>query len=508
MDKVIKLPSRQGFAETFASGTAPTQLNILDFTIPRDMGNISLSQSYVSIQTEILNDDTQPVNASTFLDVAGGEKINVPNSALVRNCYLRNEKDGLVESIRRQDTLKCGLFGMLGNAEDRKNDLNTLANYNDGRGAKIYTSYYLDRVVENTDPSGSVIDTQETSRNIPRDLKIPLSDIFGVCETDSYDTNARGATDIHLETNMKHLRAQIFGGSEDTTDGFDGATKQGAMGNQNGLAAGATITSVETSLAYGDYGFTFPFFVGEKVLFSATASAGASPVDVPVVIESIKFQEDNTQTPPSSVNNKMNITFSTAAYTNATGAPVNITGILIKAKVDQVLTIQVNKAELVLHKTEEPADEVIEFSTYTSQEDNGNGLQSFNKSYLVEAEANAFMVAMANNGAILPNRTTESYRYAIDNVEQTGNRDVGVGSPLQYDRLQRCLDNQLRVPFRNAQLKFYRNTETQANAYAVPVSMIAETAPITGSHKMVNLSVECTAGLQQVIVYSHMKKSI
>jgi hypothetical protein len=508
MDKVIKLPSRQGFAESFASGTAPTQLNILDFTIPRDMGNVSLAQSYISIQTEILNNDTQPVNASVFLDVAGGEKINVPNSALVKNCYLRNENDGLVESIRRQDTLKCGLFGMLGNAEDRKNDLNTMANYNDGRGAKIYTSYYLDRVVENTDPNGTVVDAQKTSRNIPRDLKIPLSDVFGCCATDSYDTNKYGATDIHLETNMKHLQAQIFGGAEDSTNGFDGATPQGKVVDQYGIAVGASINSVVTEIGYGDYGYTFPFFVGQKVLFTGTASGGASPTNVPVVISSIKFQTDNTTTPPATVNNKLTISFATPAYTNGVAGPVNVTDMKIKAKVDQTLTIQVNKAELVLHTTNEPADEVIEFSTYVSQEDNGNGLTSFNKAYLLEPEANAYMVAMANNGAILPNRTTESYRYAIDNVEQTGNRDVTVASPLQYERLQRCLDNQLGLPFRNAQLKFYRNTETQANAYAVPVSMIADTAPITANNKILNLNIECGAGLQQLIVYSHIVKSI
>jgi len=508
MDKVIKLPSRQGFAETFASGTAPTQLNILDFTIPRDMGNVSLSQSFISIQTEILNDSANPVNASTFLNVAGGEKINIPNSALVRNCYLRNEKDGLVESIRRQDTLKCGLFGMLGNAEDRKNDLNTLANYNDGRGAKVYTSYYLDRVVENTDPNGTIINGQQTSRNIPRDLKIPLSDIFGCCASDSYSTDSRGATDIHLETNMKLLQAQIFGGQEAVTNGFDGATKQGAMVTQMGVAAGASIDNVTTSIAYGDYGYTFPFFVGEEVLFSGNASAGADPADVPVVISSIQFQADNTTSPPSAVNNKLIIKFATAAYTNGNAGPVNVSSILIKAKVDQALTIQVNKAELVLHTTNEPADEVIEFSTYTSQEDNGLGLVNFNKAYPLEPEANAYMVAMLNNNAVLPNRTIESYRYAIDNVEQTGNRDVTVASPMQYERLQRCLNNQLGLAFRNAQLKFYRNDETQANAYQIPVAMIAETCPITASNKMVNLSIDCVAGLQQLIVYSHIVKSI
>ncbi len=508
MDKIIKLPSRQGFAESFLSGTAPTNLNILDFTIPRDMGNVSLSQSYVSIQTEILNNDLDPINASVFLDVAGAEKINVPNSALVRNCYIRNEKDGLIESIRRQDTLKCGLFGMLGNAEDRKNDLNTMANYNDGRGGGIYTSYYLDRVVENTDLNGTVHNTERTSRNIPRDLKIPLSDIFGCCETDSYDTNARGATDIHFETNMKHLQAQMFGGSEDTTTTFDTTTMQGAMVEKTGIGAGGSIAELESAVGYGDFGYTYPFYVGQSVLFSATASGGTSPADVELVIGSIRFQDDNTSNPPSTTTNKVYIKFTTNAYTNATAGAVNLTDILIKSKVDQVMTIQVNKAELVLHTTNEPADELIEFSTYTSQEDNGNGLTSFNKAYILEPEANGFMVAMANNTQILPNRTIESYRYAIDNVEQTGNRDVITESPMQYERLQRCLDNQLGLAFRNAHLKFYRNSEPQATAYAVPVSMIAETCPITSSNKMANISIECTAGLEQLIVYSHIRKSI
>jgi len=508
MDKVIKLPSRQGFSESVVSPAPFKSLNILDFTIPRDMGNVSLSQSYVSIQTEILNDSANPVNASTFLNVAGGEKVNVPNASLVRNCYLRNEKDGIVESIRRQDTLKCALFGLVGNAEDRKNDLNTLANYNDGRGKKIYTSYYLDRVVENTDPNGTVVNTQQISRNIPRDLKIPLSDIFGSCDTDSYDTNARGATDIHLETNMAKLQAQIFGGQEAVTTGFDGATMQGAMETVMGVAVGASIDNVTTSIAYGDYGYTLPFFVGEEVLFSGNASGGADPTDVPVVISSIQYQADNTTSPPSAVTGKMIIKFKTPAYTNGVGGPVNVSSILIKAKVDQVLTIQVNKAELVLHTTNEPAEDVIEFSTYTSQEDNGNSLVNFNRAYVLEPEANAFMVAVANNNAILPNRTIESYRYAIDNVEQTGNRDVTVAQPMQYERLQRCLDNQLGLAFRNAQLKFYRNDETQANAYQIPVAMIAETCPLTGNNKMLNLSIDCAAGLEQLIVYSHIVKSI
>ena len=140
--------------------------------------------------------------------------------------------------------------------------------------------------------------------------------------------------------------------------------------------------------------------------------------------------------------------------------------------------------------------------------DNGNLLTSFSRTYLAEPEANALFVAVCNNGSILPSRAIESYRYAVDNEEQTGNRDVFIGQPLHYDRLQRCLDAQTGLGFKNAQLKFYQNTLQQPGAYAQPVSMICETLEKTEGNKKVALQIECAATLQQIILYKMMAKTI
>ena len=87
MDKVIKISSQQGFADSYTNAQKPSNLNLLDFTIPSGM-NIDMSKSYIAINAEVTNDSANPVNANFFLDVDNGEKINVPTSSLVRNCHI------------------------------------------------------------------------------------------------------------------------------------------------------------------------------------------------------------------------------------------------------------------------------------------------------------------------------------------------------------------------------------------------------------------------------------
>ena len=90
----------------------------------------------------------------------------------------------------------------------------------------------------------------------------------------------------------------------------------------------------------------------------------------------------------------------------------------------------------------------------------------------------------------------------------TGNRDVEFNSPLQYDRLQRCLDRQIGLGLKSAQQAFYRNSEVQADAMEVPVVMICETLHETEGNKTVSLEIDCAAGLEQIILYKNMEKTI
>ena len=509
-DKVIRITSQQGFSASWLNDAKPSGLNLLDFTIPRGM-NINMEKSYIAINAQIDNDSGHPVNASFYLDVDNDEKYNIPTTALIRNCSISNDK-GQVESIRRVDTLSCGLFGLTDEAEERQGNLNTFAQYEGGRGVGNNTSFMLDCVTNNTAPDGTTINAEHTSRNIARDIKVPLKELFGVCNETAYSTDIWGETRIHCETNFVKgagagLKSRQLGGAEDTSTMFDATNNYGEMVNQPAVGDGVHTLPLESKGTYGDWQNVYPFFVGQEVTVKLNVS-GIGDVTTQNTITSIRYQGDNTATPPTN-QGKVFMTLDPPAFTNSTGGDKDITAIEVKSRIDTaVLTNVVNRAELVLTLTDDEPAEEITFNTFTSEEDNGNSLTSFNRNYLCEPQANAFLLASVQNGEILPNRTCESYRYAVDNEEMTGNRDVEFNSPLQYDRLQRCLDRQVGLSFKSAQQAFYRNSEIQADAMEVPVVMICETLHETEGNKTVSLEIGCAAGLEQIILYKNMEKTI
>ena len=532
MDEVIRITSNQGFSASWVAKTGvaatpvttPKTLNLCDFVIPRGL-NVDLTKSYIAFNGQINSDDGNAKTNAQF-DLATGavasplvsNQINVPVAALVRNCNLQNNR-GMVESVRRVDTLNCGLFGLLENAEGRKNNLNTFANYQGGRGVGNRTSYLLNPVTNNTSNDGSTTNAQHTSVELARDLKIPLAEIFGVGNSTSYSTDVFGETRIHLETNFQNLSARVLGGNEATDLGFDETSSWGSMVAQNAIADGADATALETTLPYDDFQYTMPFFVGQHVVANATQSAGtAFGTDVDCEISAIQFQTDNTTTPPTGLT-KCFITLArtdgTPFYTNDAGGgnPSNLTGITLKAYTGQALTCVINRAELVLQVTEAPSDKSITFDTWTTEEDQGNGQTNFHRAYHLEGDCTMWMVGLCESNQILPAKDITSYRFAINNEEETGNRDIVMaqaatqGSALQYDRLIRALDHQSGMGFRNSQLKFYHADGTQAAAYNKAVSMIAETAPATADSKILNLNI-VSGGLEDIRIFKSVQRTI
>ena len=520
-DKVIRITSQQGFSEQWTNAAPPTSLNLCDFTIPRGL-NVDLSKSYIAFNAEIVHDDTQPMNATMWLDVVGGNPFNVPVSAVIKNASIANNR-GSVESIRRVDTLNCAMFGLLDDMESRQNNLNTFAQYEGGRGVNNQTSYFLDAVTDNTDPAGTIANAQHTSRQVARDLKVPLAELFGVANSTAYSTDMFGETRIHLETNFNKVKARPLGGLEDTSNGFDGATPYGSMVPFNGMTdtqvIGNIVNPIETSLSYGDWQYVMPFFVGQKVVANAAVNAGtAFGTDVECIITGIQYQKDNTTTPPSAVDSKVYMTLTRADGTpfyTCDSAGANLTGILLKAKIDQTLSPTINRAELVLQISEEAPEQQITYDTWTTEEDVGNGNANFNKAYSLEAETTLWMACFCAASQILPDTAINSYRFAINNEEETGNRSIVManaagteGSSLQYDRLIRALDNQGGLGFRNAQLMFYQANTDQPAAFSTPVSVIAETAPATPMNKVLNLNVENNGALADIKIYKSVQRTI
>ena len=523
MDKVIRIGSQQGFAAQWDNTVAPSALNLVDFEIPAGM-IIDMTKSYVAFNTEIqpqvaagtpgvggtnafATDD--PINAMISLNnlKANGEMYEAPNSALIRNARISCDK-GQIESMRRIDTLKSSLFNIEHDSEERKDDMNAFVAPKSVRGVGNQTSLFLDWVNTNTDAAGNAL-VGADSRQLARDVKVPLKSVFGIAEgADAWDTSKFGTTRIHMETNWKTVKAQRLGGSEDVSKDFlDTTTFWGSAEAINGVpatgAAGDALTAFTLSYPFTDFNQHLPFFVGQKIIATCTSDhAGTGTTSAPAVIATMQY--DATA-------EKVNVTTVGAWFTNLHAGAVNLSDILIKADNSYVPSITVNRAELVLFtRPEMDTPDEYQYVTYTTEEDNGNGITSFARGYTMEGEAEQMIVCLAPSAEILPTTAYESYRYAVNNEDQTGNRSISVGSPLQYDRLTRAMDNQY-TDWRNAQLRFSQITPiapTQANMYDAPNSTIPETLPLSTRAKYVDLQIECAAGVDDIRIYKQMVRTI
>jgi hypothetical protein len=84
--------------------------------------------------------------------------------------------------------------------------------------------------------------------------------------------------------------------------------------------------------------------------------------------------------------------------------------------------------------------------------------------------------------------------------------------PFNLIDFNRCLVENADIPWNNAQMKFYNNSATQATAMTSPISIIAETMPITPGFKKVSLELNGIAagnqGIEQLILYKQITKTI
>ena len=255
---------------------------------------------------------------------------------------------------------------------------------------------------------------------------------------------------------------------------FDGTSMYGKMEGTTTLAAEADFGAVlETTGSYGDWQYVMPFFEGQQLLLNFDAGdAGATTpqAEQTRTIVSIKYQNDNTATPPTDTS-KVFITLDANIYTNPNGsggAAQTVENILIKYdKANLTLQNVINRAELCLYTIPDDGDmpNSLTFPTYTTEADNGNDLTSFNRQYVLEPEADAVLIACCDANNILPTRNINSYRYAI-------------------------------------------NQEVQADVYSSPITMICETLDTSADSKMLNLNIETTDPLKKLLIYKHMYKTI
>ncbi len=541
MESIIKIASEQGFAETWVPAdiaTAPPTQKLIDFIIPANTGTYDLGKCWINVNAEVVpkanaNEPANTLNSSALYnndiiaktDVQGDKAIMCDLASIVRNADMFCANRGMVESIRRQDTLRQLLFNVENDkAEQHDGNLN-LGNFQGRRGPSNSTSQVVQIMGGNTSVAG-VVDTSIKASNTSRDLRIPLSDLFGVGSA-LWNTDVYGATRIHLELDTSRLRIEQLGGSEDTST-FQPAGQNKAYGAIEPLGgAGATLAPMPngndlgvssplvTQIEYFDYELQMPFYCGQAIEVAFTNTAGAQTGYAQ--ISGIEYNEGTNSTNPPNGSKKVRIYTALSLYNNATGGAENITAISIKALKSDPATgggvpgdqIRINNAEIVL--TQLPSvngPDGIDYRTYSTEETQGvAGLTSFNKQILVEPNAQNLLVAHCPTGETMPSKAWTSYRMSIDNKDVSGNRDIAYNKPLHRDRIARTFNNRGQN-ISNFSLNAIQVGAAQlADANQLALYPIYETLPLTQQQKVVNFKLEAAA-IQDVIFFKELQKSI
>ena len=436
---------------------------------------------------------------------------------MVRNADMTCSERGMVESIRRVGLLRSVLWNMENDYSEQHDSNNNIGTFFGRRGIGNRTSSMLQIMGNNTSVAG-VADTSIKASRISRDMRINLSDLFGVGSA-LWNTDIYGATRIHLELMPQNLRVFTLGGNEQA-DTFTGQGQNAAYGAivDYTVAAGKQLPNTEalgstnplvTTLTYEDFQLNMPFFVGQAIQCDFTNTAGAQVAYS--IIDAIEYNLGTNATNPPAGTGQVRITTRDPLYTNLTGGAEDITGITIKAlNSDNATTaIRINNAEIVLSNLPSVnGPDGIDYRTYSTEETQGAGALTFNKQIIVEPNAQNLIVANCDTGANVADKNWTSYRMSIDNVDVTGNRDVAQRQPLHRERILRTFNNRGQ-DISNLSLDLIGVAGTQGGANQIPFDPIFETLPLTQAQKIVNFKiVQGGGGAQDVVFFKELVKTI
>ena len=537
MEKILKIQSEQGFTETStAAAGVQTFINskLVDLVIPGS-GTYDLSKSYININMNVISkkptgDDIEGYVQATdeaamynnnlrFTSSTIAQSLHraCPCSMLVRNASMFSANRGMVESIRRVNVLRDTLWNIENDIEMQHDGLDTFGGVDGRRGTGNKTSHMLQIMGSNVSPAG-ITDLSIRAQDLARDYRIPLSDLFGVGNA-QWNGDVFGDTRVHLELMPNQLNIDQIGGAEDTTI-FDPTGQNLPYGAMTDIAnlpqnerIGSATHPLVTQITYKDFQMDMPFYVGQAINVSLKVG-GAAAVNTNQIITSIEYNEGtNANNPPAGTEFVRILT--RGGYVGAAAGGDAITEILCKALLSDVAesVIRINRAEIVLSEmVDEVGPSSIDYTTYSTEETQGNDQQIFNKQIICEPNAQNLIVCNLATNNLATDRAWTSYRMAINNVDVCGNRDVVYNSPLHKDRLLRTLKNR-GDPVMNTTLHAYSYQPQEGTANQKPLHPILETLPLTQIQKLVNLEITqgdggAGNGAQDVVFFKQINRTI
>ena len=511
MNSVIKIPSNQG--------TLSSTQNLVDFEFGDGSSNYDLSSSYVSLDISLASSVVQSAGAiaqtsgNTAYDFAlnvadknktGGANTNnlFSNIVLVKNAHLRSQSNGMMEDIRRVDILRTNLKNYQKNNISKDSHL-SVSGLNAGQDEYGNDNgFFLEK-----NQLGEDLSTSKTFE----ELRIPLKDIFNLGVLPSYSSANYGRSKIHLELNLGDVTANQID--------FNNTVGKKTMADSTLSSAGNNLKQygdVANPLVWGNTANqdpVCPYYVGQMIEIDTAVQSPASgqPNAPPVIagqirqITKITRQADGTYA--ILIKNPFNY--------NAGGGFVagqKYTGVTIKqnALATTSYGLSYSNPQLVLQQTSNPAPPKgsIDYTSYTTEEDNGNDRASFSKNYTMEANAFNLYIMFAQKFNSADNGLS-SYRLRVDGVD-VSNRDISVSSGLHYDALQMGLRNGDMMVGNLLEVRS-KDGESNANklkqANASECKMIVAPLPSTSSPKLVQLNCSQTA-LKDFQLYKEVSRVI
>jgi len=488
MNKEIKYQSLEG-------GDFTTAQNRVTFRIPSD-GVYDLSNSYINLNVEIdvVENDAVGGQGIYNMDMAWrnsanpGHSIFFNNVCLVRNANMRTANIGQVENIRRLDVLKSLMLCYKTSVEEffsrGYENANQVALPRGQRKPTIFRNLQKEGVIKSTNNSLAPV-------------KIPLGDIFDFCfQADELDTGKTGAIDIHLELNIDKVQAVFRDPLNAVAVEMKTFDDINAVGNANEITTKAETQTLAES----------PYHTGQKLVLTATGNGGAGNVNTKVVVQGIRRNEaDGT----------ISLAFETDWGVLAGGE--SYSDIAVATEEPASASLRFNFAEIVLMMLPMSSSPInqIDYSTFSTEETNGNNLTSFQNGYQVEPDCDNVIIAFPTQATDLVSQIEDiqDYRLRLDNEDLT-DRNVEFKSPLYYDRINMTLTNmrmRLRNLFENVGNTFQdSNTNFTAElAYLdVIMSPLAQKAQSFDKLLQVNINCQGAEGVRKLILYKHLPRSL
>jgi len=511
MERVIKLQSVNSIVQDLKGdgSIVPTQ-SLVDFKIHGDGTVYDLSQSYVAINIELDHHLAAVVGFKGLVKMGMGVQTDTngfldsshagDNTSMVRNLQFYSQNRGMIESVRRLDTLKLAQRYYEKDDQELQRDLDLNSALAQPRGTGLFETYFIDevRVVDAGEGVSDAGVGPNQSRSVTRDHKLHLKDILGIGGATLFDSGKYGDCDLHMELNLDKLRALCLQAAEGNNHaGVD----MKAMDDQAGLAGGANVFVFTTTATYDNPELECPFFIGQRVNVAGTASVSANPNQA-CVIKEISYD---------ATTKKLSISTNVVVLT-AHGGGENLTGITITPNTvdSNNIDIKIRGAELHLVAVKNPqgVPDQIDYVTYTTEEiDGGNNATIINKRAKLEPNAQTLYVASCDSNQIAPDRTLNSYRMSIDNVDVSGNREISFDSGVQRDRIIRAYRNR-GVPLKNLNQRLMKITADQKTTRADSLAVIVEPLELTNEEKTLQLKLVAGANHQDIILYKEVVKSI